>query len=163
MVLRVSSERFLEEVQTRIGNAPVYLQRRGRHTVATAAATDKNLLILAEFPLPLDEVKHHMDDQRIQHFEGGWSDQIEDGPSAEPLPFVMAVAYRSEGSRPGLWIDSDHIERTSSDVLRRMFDEFQANGEIAETTFEEFVRVSEPNVLVLSPHQLLHWADKHKD
>lgn len=163
MVLRVSSEGFADEVVSRLKSRRAYVSPRGRRTVATAADSDTGLMVLAEFPFGIEQTKAALREADLEVAEGTWSDTLLEPDEDDLAPFVIAIAYRSEENKPGLWVDADFREVSVSDALRRMFDEFRANGEIKETRFDEFVRVISPNVLVLAPHQLQAWADERRE
>ena len=162
MVLRVSNERFAEEVKARLGTADVYVMPSGRHAVATAGSVEKGFVLHSEFNRGYEQTCDILRDAGLNPTRGKWSDTMEDcGIDEQPI-FIVAIAYRSEEPTPGLWIDSDVNEISSGEALKRMYEEFRDNGEIKEVSFDEFVRVIHPNVMVLAPHQIQGWAEDNR-
>ena len=68
--------------------------------------------------------------------------------------YVAGVAYRTESGPPGLWMDAYAVQPTQVQVLKSMYDEMTSTGQMAEVSFEEFVRLSESNVVVAGPNDL---------
>ncbi len=163
MVLRVSSDRFAVEVKQRLGKAEVYLNPKGRRTVATAGIPESQLVIAAEFHAEIEQTRAELAGQGVTAHEGLWCETLDEMEVSDISVFTIAVSYRSEGAKPGLWMDADLHEISTGEVLKRMYDEFRANGEIKESSFDEFVKVIEPNVLVVAPHQLAAWADENRN
>lgn len=161
MILRVQSEHFLQEIEARLGTKEIYVQAFGRHAICTAATPPSELIIWSEFKESVAPLMTRLSSEGYNVKRGTWSDTMDEPDADERVPFVLAVAYKSEGSMPGLWIDGDYLERSPSEVLKRMYDEFSEQGEIKETSFEEFVRVIHPNVIILPPHELDGFARKN--
>ena len=68
--------------------------------------------------------------------------------------FIAAVSYYSKEASPGLWMDAYPTPPTPQIVLRSIYDEFRANDEIGDVTYEEFLRLAHPNVVILSPGEI---------
>lgn len=87
---------------------------------------------------------------------GSWS-QGTDLPDREisiSEAYVAAIAYQSSEHKPGIWVDAFPSLPTQVQALRALFDEFRATGEIAEVSFEEFVRLANPNVVIVGPAEI---------
>lgn len=163
MVLRVSSERFAEEVRARLGIEDVYVIPQGKRALATAGVVEKSLVIQSEFSRGYEQTCDALRDAGLKPQRGHWSDSADEPGSMEQPPFVVAIAYKSEELTPGLWLDADINEITSGEALKRMYEEFRDNGEIKEVSFDEFVRVIHPNVMVIAPHQVQAWTEENRN
>lgn len=159
MVLRVAPENFAAEVNNRLKVKDVYVVASGRHTLATAGDSSINLIIEAKFRSSLAKTLDALEQASLSVKPGSWCTGERD-ETLEETPYMVAVAYRSEELTPGLWLDSDTHEISTAEALKRMYDEFRDNGEIKEVSFDEFVRVIRPNVIIISPHQIHSWADE---
>ena len=159
MVLRVNPENFAAEVKNRLKVSEVYVMASGRHTLATAGDPSTGLLIEAKFRSTLAKTLDTLEKASLAAKPGSWCTGERD-EMLEQTPYMVAIAYRSEESTPGLWLDSDIHEISVAEALKRMYDEFRDNGEIKEVSFDEFVRVIRPNVMIVPPHQLHGWADE---
>lgn len=159
MVLRVDFDRFAEEVKTRLLGEPVYVSSVHGGTLATAG--NAQMVILAKSRAQEEEVTKKLEASKLKVFRGLWGVVLDDLEiEFEPI-FVSAVAYRSEAAVPGIWLDAHHTEPQQPEILRRMYEEFLANGEIRDVSFEDFVIAMNPNVVVLSPAQLQRFADRN--
>jgi hypothetical protein len=67
---------------------------------------------------------------------------------------VAAVSYASGTNQPGVWVDAFEGPPTTVQVLRSVYEEFRKNGEMPEVSFEEFVRIANPNVAIVTPPEL---------
>lgn len=161
MILRVDKQNFADEVKSRLAVNEVYVQPRGRRTEVTASKPGAGLVIASKFPESVTLATRTLEEAGFVVREGLWADSIEDLEHDERTPFVLAVAYKSENGAPGIWVDADHYERSHGEVLRRMFEEFVENGEVKETTFDEFVNAISANVVVLSPHEIESFAERN--
>ena len=94
----------------------------------------------------------------LEVFEGEWSEDRTEASEEEPALYVAAIAYRSKERAPGLWVDAFESPPIQGQVLKALYDEFLENGEIQDVSFEEFVRISEPTVVIVSPEDLSAFA-----
>lgn len=78
---------------------------------------------------------------------------------AIPPYWVAAVAYSSATDIPGLWVDSSIIQPSTAEVTERLFKELEQDGELRGLTYEEFLRIAKPNVVVVSPEEVARYAD----
>jgi hypothetical protein len=152
MVLTVPYEEFAAACK-RVGAKEVYLAPNGKGTVLTVGDLHKQVVIASKSDAPLTEVSEALESAGLNVFPGRWGDgSVEFAESSNGhSPFVAAVAYQSNDSTPGLWMDAFPTPPTPLIVLRTMFEEFKANSEIGEVTYEEFVRYARPNVVILTP------------
>ena len=158
MVLKVDLLKFSEAARVLLGTEEVFLSPRGSGTWVTAGNPAKDVLLACHSPLAPELVRAELARFNLKVYEGEWA-LHDPGPTVEAHEsWVAAVAYRSREPMPGLWMDAYADQPTAAQVLKAMFDEFRENGEVGEVTFEEFVRMAEPNVQILSPSQVLDFA-----
>lgn len=158
MVLRVDLSKFPEAVKGLLATEEVFASSRGSGTWVTAGNPSRALLLSTFTKQPLDIVRRELEGSGLRVYEGEWSLQ-ENVPSTEVAEtWVAAVAYVSRESMPGLWMDAYAAPPTAAQVLKAMYDEFRTNGEMAEVTFEEFIRLASPNVQILAPAQIADFA-----
>jgi hypothetical protein len=152
MVLTVPYEEFPAACK-RVGAKEVYLFPNGKGTLLTVGDLHKQVVIASKSEQPLEEVSESLSTLGLTVFPGRWGDgSVEMAESVNGhSAFVAAVAYHSSEPTPGLWMDAFPTPPTPLIVLRTMFEEFKANSEIGEVTYEEFVRHAKPNVVILAP------------
>jgi hypothetical protein len=75
--------------------------------------------------------------------------------------YVGGISYRTDGESPGIWIDAYRQQPTHAHVLRSMYAELTDTGEMPSVSFEEFVRLANPTVVVSSPTELKAFATKN--
>lgn len=102
----------------------------------------------------------------MQPFEGVWMFDT-DGilqEEEQPEAFIGAVAYQSEADEPGLWVDAYPTMPTQAQVLRGLYEDFQSTGEVNDqVSFEEFVRLAKPTVVVVSPNEVRSFVGEKSD
>ncbi|HEY3783387.1 MAG TPA: hypothetical protein VGL56_20080 [Fimbriimonadaceae bacterium] len=152
MVLTVPYEEFAAACK-RVGAKEVYLSANGKGTLLTVADTHKQVVIACKSSDSLEEISQALSGEGFTVLNGRWGDgSIELAEAVNGhTAFVAAVAYQSHEATPGLWMDAFPTPPTPLIVLRTMFEEFKANSEIGEVTYEEFVRYAKPNVVILTP------------
>ena len=163
MVLRVEFEKFAATSKKLLKVGEVFLTSRGTGALATAADPDKDLLVAAVTSHSLAEAKATLEETGMAVNSGEWSlggEGLEINQVGCEL-HIGAVAYHSKDSKPGLWVDAFAEPRNQTQVLRAMFDELRDTGELAEVSFEEFIRLANPNVVVLSPTDLSRFVEEH--
>jgi hypothetical protein len=163
MILRVGIDQFPQTVKRLMSCNHAYLAPSGVRTTVSAADHKSGTLILSSVETPVEETKKTLEDAGMEVFEGSWSvdGADESNGAAGSALYVAAVAYASEDSKPGLWIDSYPEEPTLAQVMRAMYDEFMADGEVpADVSLEEFIRLANSNVMILSPDQLSSFAER---
>jgi hypothetical protein len=133
----------------------VYVSRTEGKTRVSAADLEKGLIVSATPNLSVDATILELESQGVRAGKGHWSDgvdRVSDSPA--DLPFIAAVAYKSRDDMPGLWVDASLDHPTHASVLKALYEEFQASGEIGSTTLEEFIRGAMPNVVILTPAEI---------
>jgi hypothetical protein len=156
MVLRVGFDEFASTAKRLLSVDEAFLAPRGVGTLATAASPGKDLIVAAAFPQDISEVANLLKTAGFKTAEGEWSlggEGLEISQVNCEL-YVGAVAYNSKDSKPGLWVDAYVEPRNQTQVLRAMFDELRETGELGEVSFEEFIRLANPTVVLLTPTDL---------
>jgi hypothetical protein len=133
----------------------VFVSARGTGTMITVADVSKDLILSATSPEPPAAVQKQLKSEGFNVSFGIWTDGAV-AAAGQPVQdaYLAAVSYRSASATPGLWLDAYPGKPTEQIVLRAMFDEFNANGEIETVTFEEFLTHANPNVVILSPDEV---------
>ena len=162
MILRVDFDQFPQTVKRLLSGNSAYVSANGKGALASAADPKTGLLVVTRSEGGTEELTKSLEDQGMEVFQGSWSLDGSDtsaGMESASL-YVAAVAYASEEPKPGLWIDAYQEEPTLGQVMRSMYDEFMANGEVPpDISLEEFIRLANPNVVILSPEQLAGYAE----
>ncbi|MGV3615501.1 MAG: hypothetical protein ACO1SV_09230 [Fimbriimonas sp.] len=155
MTLQVPFESFVAVVGRVLGAREAFLAPHPSGTLVTAADPSRGALVSTLATVPPEEVRRLLGEAGIEAFDGTWGGA--DTPSLSPETtdaFIAAVAFESSEGRPGVWVDAFPSLPTQVQVLRTMYDEFRGTGELSEVTFEEFVRLANPTVVILSPSDL---------
>jgi hypothetical protein len=154
MVLRVPLESFPATVKRLLSCEQAYVMPQGTGSIVTSADHKGASLVVCYAPTSVEETTKQLEEQGMEVFLGTWS--VEDATTAEACEaYVAAVAYSSDEAKPGLWMDAFPEHPTLASVMRAMYDEFIATGEVPEdVSLEEFIRLANPNVVILSPSQV---------
>jgi hypothetical protein len=159
MTLRVPFELFSETVRRVCGGNEAYVASTEHGCIATAYEADKGIRVLAKEGGPAKAAKEKLEKSGMKVSTGYWADGEEDVPEPAPrVPYVAAVSYEAMNHHPGVWIDAYAELPTPAQALRAMYDEFSDTGELHEVSFEEFVRLAKPNVVVVTPSELLSYV-----
>ena len=127
--------------------------------IVTAANPTSGVIISSIVRLTPSEVKDTLKADKWEVVDGQWStDAVELQEQTTAELTVGAVAYNSKDSKPGLWVDAFTEPQNQTQVLKAMYDELTANGELGDVSFEEFIRLANPNVVILSPADLARFA-----
>lgn len=163
MLLRVEIDDFADAVDRFVGRRVAAIAKRSDGVVVTAAAPDKHTVVAATSSKPLADVESILKSAGFEVVRGEWRDgnSFEAGIDCNSDAFVAAVAYRSREEMPGLWMDAFPHEPTTGEVLKALYDDFAATGDLDEVPFEEFIRVAHPNVVVLSPDDVAKFLRLH--
>jgi hypothetical protein len=156
MTLQVPIDGFVNAVEHIAGIKEVFVLAHPSGSVVTCAAPTRNVHIVCVCHLKPDQTKERLTSQGLTVNEGIWSEDGQISIEADPLvsAYVAGVSYVSSEHMPGVWIDAYPEQPNHVQVLRAMYDEFRQTGELDEVTFEEFIRLSNPNVVVLSMAEL---------
>jgi hypothetical protein len=160
MVLRVSFEDFPDAVRQYTGGKDAFLAELPSGAAATAGNPGTGVIVSAHSELPYAEAKAGLTRLGLKIHEGTWALEADDPVYGHDQIYFAAVAYRSRDIMPGLWMDAFPYEPSRADVLRAMYDEFIHTGEMKEVTFDEFVRSSFANVVILSPDHVKGFVTK---
>lgn len=162
MTLTVPFDQFSKTIHRVLGIKEAYVASSGTGSIVSAATSEAGLIVVSRTDLNLDAAKSKLEHSGMTVFEGSWSLPSGAGSKDSPTfePFVVAVAYKSGESGPGVWLDAFPALPTQVQVLRSVYDEFRETGELPEVSFEEFVRLSDPNVVIASPNDLQSYLDK---
>ena len=161
MTLHVSFEQFSETAKRVLGISEAYLSAAHHGTTITSVHPSHERLVTAWVAMPLNEVKKRLEKDGLKVFEGSWTHdgELSDGMSELATVHVAAVSYLSGEDQPGVWIDAFQSQPTQVQVLKGMYEEFRSTGEMPEVSFEEFVRLAKPTVVVASPPEIAGYLD----
>jgi hypothetical protein len=133
------------------------------HGICLTALLAKPARVLVSYSTETEEeIRTKMAENGIELHIGGWDvpERAETPESSLSVEhYVAVVAYKSEEAMPGVWVDAFPQLPSPSQVLRALYDEFRDTGEIGSVSFEEFVRLSHPNVTIVSPTDLDHFVN----
>lgn len=156
MTLQVSFEQFGETAKRLIGSSEAHVASHEGGAIVTVGNPEKSFVLAALTPLSPDAAYSQLEGQGLTVYPGRWSTGEEITlPNASPTPFyVAAVGYRSSEDKPGVWVDVYDALPTQVAVLKNMYEEFRATGQVDEVGFEEFVQMAGCNVIIVSPDEL---------
>jgi hypothetical protein len=155
MTLHVEFEQFAEAAKRHLKSPYAYISRFENRTHVTAADPIANVMVSASSKLSPEEAKQALIGAGIEVGHGGWAESSHGvSDSLGELPYVAAVAYKSAEEMPGLWIDAFLDAPTPATVLKSIYDEFRQTGEVGDMSFEEFIRLANPNVVIVSPPEM---------
>jgi hypothetical protein len=158
VVLQVPFEQFPDAVRrTFDGLSVAYISSQGNSIMASASQAGAKSVVIATTGLALEEAREKLVEAEMEVFEGRWTAELfQEEPPSDPVGtiYIAGISYRTEQGPPGLWLDAYPSLPTQVQVLRSMYDELIETGEMAEVSFEEFVRLSDANVIVASPSDL---------
>ncbi|MCB8933547.1 MAG: hypothetical protein M9921_14805 [Fimbriimonadaceae bacterium] len=145
-----------------LDTVPVFAVRQGRGIVLSAADPAKDVRIVSGTTGSMDQLRDALSSKGLELLEGEWVAPGDPEQDAGGV-YVVGVAYASGEGRPGLWMDATREAITPAQAVRAMYDEMRDNGEVAEVSFEDFVRAANPNVVVLSPYDVKHFLATKDD
>ncbi len=156
MTLEVPFAGFVEAARRLAPGFPAFTSPENGGTRVSAADPAKAIRVVAYSPQDPGPVAETLRKGGLDVAEGRWIP--DDAPAASGDIYVAAVAYRTDGTQPGLWVDAFPEAPTAVKAIRTMFDEFQATGQMANVPLEEFIRLAEPTVVILAPTDLRGFA-----
>ncbi len=161
MQLRTDWDGFIGELQNRwVNGATVYLARDGQFTILTTLDPEDKTIFSARVTDSLESVSSKL--QKLGHTcrNGIWT--TESGtPMLEEL-HIAAVAYKSDESQPGLWVDCYPHAPTHSEIISNLLEEFNADGTLETKDNEIFVKIASPTVVVLTPAQIQQFLGRNQ-
>lgn len=159
MTLQVPFEQFAAAVRRYCAGAPVFVAPSGRATLATAADPGSKVVVACVDHRDIGRTREALKTQGFDVLDGTWTHAANSAahPELDAL-YVAAVAYKSKDEVPGVWVDAYTELPTQAVVLKAFYDDFKTMGALGEVSFEEFVRLSTPNVVITTPEQLAGFA-----
>jgi hypothetical protein len=157
MILEVPLSDFADVLaRTLSGERGVYVAGSGAGSVVTASTPGAGVIVCARSDRSVQQVTEELHVAGLTVYAGQWAeaDRAHRSERESAEIYVAGVAYRTEAGTPGLWLDAYPVLPTQVQVLRTMYEEMVQTGEVAEVSFEEFVRLSDANVVVASPSDL---------
>ncbi len=137
------------------------LARLGPVCRVTCANPDRNLLLRADSGYTITETRKRLEKQGFECFEGMWSSEAEGGALPSAAYWIAAVSYKSQEGKPGLWVDAVPHRPLVGDVLKSMYEEFRGHGELEGVDLEAFIRLLDPNVIILDPGEQDQFVQRH--
>ncbi len=159
MVLSIAFDQFTAIGQKLQVCPNVCVRPYGTGAIVTAANPTNGVIISSIVHLPIAEVKDKLKSDKWDVVDGQWSTEaveLQEQTTSELT--VGAIAYNSKDMKPGLWVEAFTEPHNQTQVLRAMYDELTANGELGDVSFEEFIRLANPNVVILSPADMARFA-----
>ncbi len=156
MTLTVPFAQFTDAVRRELAVKSVYIHAKGAWVVVTAANVNTGASVQSTTRLPADKIRETLKKDGFLVNDGSWATIVETElpETHSPLLTVVAIGYSSADNVPGVWVDAFPEEPAKVDALRAMFDEFRQSGELDDVPFEEFLRLSNPNVTIVSGAEL---------
>jgi hypothetical protein len=165
MTLQVPFDQFAKAVERTLGVKLAFVRPHAGGALVTAADPAKGVVLAALSGKSCDEARKALTDAGMEIYEGGWSIEGSLEMEASPLSeaYVAAVAYESSDKKPGLWVDAFTTLPTEIQVLKGLYEEFRTSGQLDEVSFEEFVRMANPTIVIASPKELLSFLEQKRD
>jgi len=156
MTLQVPYNQFVQTVGRVLAVKDAYVTCHGKASLVTASSSESKTVVAALAPLKPEQVKKELSAKGFEVYDGAWSAEglTNLGDAIPADAHIAAVAYASDDGKPGLWIDAYESSPSPAQVLKTMYDEFRGTGETADVSFEEFVRLANANVILVSPSQI---------
>jgi len=154
MTLQVDFDQFADAVQRHTKTTHAYLSRHEGRTLVTAADPAINFIVASIAKQDIDEVESLLKKAGFTSSKGAWHEGHDIHANGSDSAFIAAVAYVSGDEMPGVWVDAYSELPTQAMVLKALYDEFRQTGEVGESSFEEFVRQANPNVVIVSPNEI---------
>lgn len=161
MLLHVTFDEFAEAAKRVVGAKEAYVRADAGGVILTAAHPTENRLVTTHGHVSVEEAKKKLTAAGLTVHEGAWTidgESILDEMDLSNV-HVVAVSYLSGTNQPGVWVDAFENQPTTVQVLRALYDEFRSTGEMPEVSFEEFVRLANPNVAIVSPSELAGFVE----
>ncbi len=160
MTLEVSFTEYAETVARMLPGTDVYVAKHAHGALITAADAKQHLVVACVHTASAETTQKALEKAGLTCRSGSWFDPESPAMShAHAEVYVGAVAYKTGEATPGIWVDAYASLPTQMMVLRQMFDEFVATGELGEATFEEFTKHADPSVVILAPSELSRFIE----
>lgn len=161
MLFRVDFENFVVAVNRLVGAKVAATAVREGRTVITASDPKSGVIVATSTAKPISEARSLLTGWGFEVIMGEFTNETSvdcQDENQEDDFWVAAVSYRSREDMPGLWVEAFGYEPTHGEVLKAIFEEFSNTGEIQGSSFDEFVRVGVPNVVILRRADLQRMA-----
>lgn len=163
MTLQVPFDEFAPSVRRLLDRQDAYVSHYRGGSLVTSACPTRGVVVAAIVRLPMDGALNALRKEGLEVFEGAWTTgaelTVDTGPAFDA--YVGAVAYVSQDDKPGVWVDAYPTAPTEVQVLRAMYEEFRSTGELDDVSFEEFVRLANPNVVIVSPLEVADFTERN--
>lgn len=153
MILTVPYSEFLETAK-RFDIGEVFVEPAEKGVVLTGLLPNRDHVLRAWTEEDRTAVERELTPLGFLVLTGEWTRDAVSPDHTLDRCWVAAVAYVSDKKMPGIWVDAFDAEPTPAQVLKAVYDEFLATGELNEVSMEEFVRLAEPNVVIVTPSSL---------
>ncbi|MEQ1821682.1 MAG: hypothetical protein ABL949_04165 [Fimbriimonadaceae bacterium] len=160
MVLKVAFDDFPASMVEYAVGSDAFLAELPAGCAVSAVNPQTGVIVSTVSDLDVVKARELLEASGLKVRVGAWTSEADDPIIGSGQTYVAAVAYRSRDFTPGLWMDAYPYEPSPSDVLREMYDEFLANGELKGGSFDEFTRLSFPNVVILKPEEISGYVAK---
>jgi hypothetical protein len=164
LVLTVDIKDFAAAVKEWASVKDVFLSSSAKGSVLTAANPQKNILIVCkteEDPRTLEEM---LAKSGLSISAGKWGESgAQNGAADLQGSYIVGIAYQSRDQSPGLWMDAFATMPTPQIAIRAMYDEFRANNEVGNVSYEEFLKLAHPNVVILSPSEIATYLQSKEE
>lgn len=156
MTLQVPFEQFAAAAKRVLNVREAYVTRHANGSLVTSCSANSTTVVAALASTTPEETKAALAKKGLEVYDGAWSAEglVDLGDACLSEAHIAAVAYDSSDGRPGIWIDAYESTPTPAQVLKTMYEEFRGTGETSDVSFEEFVRLANANVVLVSPSQL---------
>lgn len=160
MILKVEYSAFADAVKKHLPESPIYLSREIGRVIVSAADPNHDLMILSHTASPISTVRNQLQEHGLTTESGRWMSDAAEHDSEQAEIYVAAVAYRSSEAKPGLWVDIFPTKPTTSDVMQAFYEEFSLEGIGTNLTLDQFIKLCEPNIVVLDPTEISSFLAK---
>lgn len=157
--LTVDFADFPEAARSVGGHAQAWVRAFGSGSIITAADPHNQTIVETRTTIRPEQAREVLLEAGFLVQWGYWSGPGEPHDTGAAPHFVAAVAYKSREENPGLWVDSYSSEPTQQQVLRSLYDEFVEHGELGDVSFDEFVRLAKPTVVIVKPDELSSFVE----
>lgn len=165
MTLHVSYDEFAETAKRVLGQSEAFVCASPRGTYLTAVHATESRMVSSLCHVSPAEAKARLTKAGMKVHDGVWTldGEAPEGDIDYSTVHVAAVSYRTEADQPGIWVDAFSGLPTRVQVLRELYEEFRGNGEMPDVSFEEFVRLANPNVAIVSPSEIAGYLEARRE
>lgn len=160
MTLTVPFSEFASTVKRVLGVSDVYFTQSGKGWSVTAGQPVRQAVVVTQVDLEVDGLRKTLSDAGLHLHEGRWGEAASSDSVRSDELYFAAISYVSSEGKPGIWLDAFHYLPTPKQALLAMYDEFRNQSEVSEAGFDDFVRLSNANVVIESENRLRHFADQ---